>query len=151
MIKYLGRILFGGLLVIGIYTNSLAMDSKAKTADIYYDNFQYTDNVTLHKVSGIDVDYSADLTHVGDYYEITFDVINKSDFDVKVADYYCPKDDDYIKYDFSYLDGSKITDGDVLKKGEFKRFKYKVSYVNLVIEDNYTFDSSFSIHYEQKL
>lgn len=151
MFKYLGKILIGGLIIIGIYANSLTMDSKAKTANIYYDNFKYTDNVEFHKAAGQNIDYSADLTNVGDSYEISFDIINKSDFDVKIVDYYCPKNDNYINYELTYNNGKIISQDDILKKGESKRFKYKVSYVNLVTEDNYTFDSSFSIQYEQKI
>lgn len=150
MFKYLGKILIGGLIIIGIYANSLTMDSKAKTADIYYDNFEYTNNVEFHKAFGQNIDYSASLENVGDFYEITFDIINKSDFDIKIVDYYCPTNDNYINYELTYNNGKKISLDDTLKQGETKRFKYKVSYVNLVTEDNYEFDSSFSIQYEQK-
>ena len=39
----------------------------------------------------------------------------------------------------------------LLKKGENKRLKYKVLYKNLINSDNYQFDSSFGLNYEQVL
>ena len=118
---------------------------------VYYDNFNYTDNVILEEVDGTNIDYNAQLTTVGDYYEITFDVINDSNIDVEISDCIFPNDDKYIEYKLTYADGKAINTGDILKQGENKRIKYRVLYKNQVNEDNYQFDSSFSIGYEQVL
>ena len=96
---------------------------------VYYDNFNYTDNVILEEVDGTNIDYNAQLTTVGDYI--------------------FPNDDKYIEYKLTYADGKAINTGDILKQGENKRIKYRVLYKNQVNEDNYQFDSSFSIGYEQ--
>ena len=41
--------------------------------------------------------------------------------------------------------------GDIIKKGESVRVKYKVLYKDYIIGDNYNLDTSFSILYEQTI
>ena len=53
---------------------------KMKTDDypksvIYYDNFQYTDNVLFYGVDGLNVQYEGELSYLGDSYELSFDVV----------------------------------------------------------------------------
>ena len=103
----------------------------------------------INKVDGTNIDFNGSLSLPGDYYVLEFDVVNSTSVDVHVSDCFYNKDDDFIKYELTYTDGKKINTGDVLKKGESKGIKYKVSYENPVSVDNYTFDSGFNIDYEQ--
>lgn len=117
--------------------------------ELYYDNFKHTSNVILSGVDGYNFDYSATLNKVGDYYEIVFDVINPTSYDMEISQLDLHKDDKYISYRLAYDDGSLVNIGDVIKKGESKTLKYVVLYENQVLEDNYYFDSSFNINYDQ--
>ena len=118
---------------------------------VYYDNFVYTDNVIFNGSKGLNIDYTASLEKVGDYYEISFEVINDSKVDVEISKCSYHKDDSYIDYELTYGNGKKINKGDILKKGQKRQLKYRVQYKNPIEEDSYQFDSSFSIGYEQVL
>ena len=135
------------LVAVGNISNANNIASKG----IYYDNFNYTNNVTINEVKGTDIDYSAKLSEVGDYYEIVFDVINDTNVDMKISNCIYNKDDTYIDYELTYNNGKEINTGDIIKKGESKKIKYFVQYKNPIIEEDYLFDSSFSIGYEQVL
>lgn len=117
--------------------------------ELYYDNFKHTSNVILSGVDGYNFDYSATLNKVGDYYEIDFDVINPTSYDMEISKLDLHKDDKYISYRLAYEDGGLVNIGDVIKKGESKTLKYIVLYENQVLEDDYHFDSSFNINYGQ--
>lgn len=149
--KYIDMLVVGVLFVGGLLFNTFTSDTNALNKGVYYDNVNYTDNVVFNNVDGLKIDYSAELHNPGDYYELNFDVVNSTKYDVEIADYMFNESDNYITYELSYADGSKIKQGDIIKAGESKGLKYKVSYVNPIIEDNYTFDTSFSIQYEQAL
>ena len=149
--KYLDMAIIGVLFIGGLVFRSLSTDGNALNKGVYYDNVEYTDNVTFNSVDGTNIDYSAKLNRLGDYYELKFDVVNSTRYDIEIADYIYNEDDQYIKYELCYEDGNKINYGDIIKAGETKGLKFKVSYVNPILEDNYIFDTSFSIQYEQAL
>ena len=144
--KYIRTMLIGLLAIIAFEYHNLSVSSNK---GIYYDNIEYTDNVIFDSVNGVNLDYSANLVKPGDYYELYFDVINETGYDVEITDCTYNNDDDYIAYELVYEDGSHIGIGDIIKKGENVRIKYKVLYKNYVTEDSYTFDTSFSILYGQ--
>ena len=144
-------IIVGILFIGGILFNNFNSDTNALNKGVYYDNVKYTDNVTFNKVDGLNIDYSAELGVPGDYYELEFDVVNSTKYNIEIADLIYNDDDNYITYELSYANGNEIKNGDIIKAGEFKKLKYKVSYVNPVKEDNYTFDTSFFIQYEQAI
>ena len=147
MNKYIEVIVIGVLLAFGIFLDGF--NAKAESdKGIYYDNVNYSDNVKLNNVDGMNIDYSAELLVPGDFYELTFDVVNESLYDVSFADINLNKDDKYIHYELTYNDGSTINIGDVVKKGEKKQLKYKVLYKKLVLED-YEFDTAFYLNFEQ--
>ena len=148
VMKYLNSLVILIPLVFGIVDSKL---SEANHQGIYYDNFNYTDNVIFKGSTGQNIDYTAQLTNVGDYYEISFDVINDSSVDVKISNCVYHQDDPYINYQLTYEDGKSINEGDILKQGESKTVKYRVLYKNQIVEDSYQFDTSFSIGYEQVL
>lgn len=135
--------------VIGVMKFNLPNASNNK--GIYYDNFKYTDNVIFNGSDGLNIDYTASLSQVGDYYEISFEVINDSSVDVLVSDCSYQDNDSYINYELTYSNGKKIHKGDILKHGEKKQVKYRVLYKNQIEEENYQFDGSFSLNYEQVL
>ena len=78
-----------------------------------------------------------------------FDVVNSTSYDVEIADHIYNKDDDYIEYRLTYDNGKTINNGDVIKSGETRRIKYRVYYKDYILDNNYSFDSSFYIYYEQ--
>jgi len=149
--KYLDMAIIGVLFIGGLAFRSLSTDGNALNKGVYYDNVEYTDNVTFNSVDGTNIDYSAKLDKLGEYYELKFDVVNSTRYDIEIADYIYNKDDQYIKYELCYEDGNEINNGDIIKAGESKGLKFKVSYVNPVLENNYIFDTSFSIQYEQAI
>lgn len=117
--------------------------------ELYYDNFKYTSNVILSGIDGFNFNYSATLNDVGDYYEIDFDVVNPTGYDMEIEELDLNDDDKYINYSLIYENGDLVNIGDVIKNGESKTFKYIVFYENKVLEDNYDFDTSFNINYKQ--
>ena len=148
--KYIKTMLIGllAIIIIGYHNlNTNASDSLDK--GIYYDNIAYTDNIILDGVNGVTINYSANLVKPGDYYELYFDVVNATNYDVEVTDCIYNSDDDYISYELTYEDGGHINSGDIIKKGEKVRVRYRVLYKTYITEDSYTFDTSFSILYGQ--
>lgn len=137
-----------GLTYVAVFGNFVDTNNSSKK-EIYYDNFDYTENVIFYGSDGLDIQYSGELSIPGDYYELTFDVINESNVDVEIADCFYQETDDFIAYNLLYANGEKISIGDTLKKGESKRLKYKVVYKKSIESDEYEFDSSFRIHFEQ--
>lgn len=147
--KYIKLLLIGLLAVIGLGYRTFSVNARNDLyKGVYYDNINYTDNVTFKSVDGVNIDYSAELNVPGDYYELTFDVINGTRYDIMITDCVYNENDDYIDYELTYEDGRKIKNGDIIKKGQSKRIKYKVLYKNL-IQEEYSFDTGFSIMYEQ--
>ena len=80
---------------------------------------------------------------------IYFDIVNSTNYDVAISDCIYNEDDDYIGYDLTYENGEKIGMGDVIKKHDTIRVKYKVLYKNYINVESYVIDTSFSILYEQ--
>ena len=120
--KYLKGALIVLLAIIGVgYKNFNANASGDLKKGIYYDNIDYTDNVAFNKVDGVNLDYSAELVKPGDYYELYFDVVNSTGYNVEITD--C----------------------------ESVRVKYTVLYKEYIDKQDYTFDTSFSILYEQTI
>ena len=150
--KYLKGALIVLLAIIGVgYKNFNANASGDLKKGIYYDNIDYTENVAFNKVDGVNLDYSAELVKPGDYYELYFDVVNSTGYNVEITDCVYNEDDEYIDYDLVYENGEKINTGDIIKKGESVRVKYTVLYKEYIDKQDYTFDTSFSILYEQTI
>lgn len=150
--KYLKTTLIVLLAIIGVgYKNFNANASGDLKKGIYYDNIDYTDNVAFNNVDGVKLDYSAELVKPGDYYELYFDVVNSTGYNVEITDCVYNEDDEYIDYDLVYENGEKINTGDIIKKGESVRVKYTVLYKEYIDKQDYTFDTSFSILYEQTI
>ena len=145
--KYLNGLILAIPLLLSVINFGDTFDSNNK--GIYYDNFSYTDNVIFKGSNGENIDYSAQLEKVGDYYDLSFDIINDTDVDVKVVDYTYNENDPYVEYELLYSNGKKINKGDVLKRGESVGVKYHVLYKNQIQEASYDLDTSFSISYDQ--
>ena len=138
-------ILFFGSVVVG------GMSNDQSKKGIYYDHVESTDNVQIYSVDGVDIDYSAELHNPGEYYELSFTVVNDSSVDVRVEDVFCPSNDSFIEYQLHYSNGNNIDKGDILKKGESREITYRVIYKNMIDSNDYQFDSSFGLQYEQVL
>ncbi len=148
--KYVRMMLIAVLAIVGLgYCNFIANASGDLEKGIYYNNIEYTDNVEFKSVDGVKIDYSAQLNTPGDYYELYFDIVNSTNYDVAISDCIYNEDDDYIGYDLTYENGEKIGMGDVIKKHDTIRVKYKVLYKNYINVESYVIDTSFSILYEQ--
>lgn len=148
--KYAKLLLVGILFLLGVWYYSIRVNATTTfNKGIYYDNIEYTDNVSFNSVDGVNIDYDAELDKPGDFYELYFDVINGTSYDVEITECLYNEDDEYIGYELTYDNGKKVSNGDVIKKGESVRLKYKVLYKEYVLDNDYTFDSSFSIFYEQ--
>lgn len=145
---FLNRLIGIIFIMIGIIVIfNFHLDSNMN--ELYYDNFKYTSNVILSGIDGFNFNYSATLNDVGDYYEIDFDVVNPTGYDMEIDKLDLNDDDKYINYSLIYENGDLVNIGDVIKNGESKTFKYIVFYENKVLEDNYDFDTSFNINYKQ--
>ena len=152
--KYFKVILMGlGVICSILYGDfSVAQKATAKAVqDIYYDNIQYSENVSFYGVDGLNIQYSGELIAPGDSYEISFDVINDASEDVTISQCNYQKNDRFVEYYLTYDNGDLVSVGDILKKGEKRRMKYLVYYKNLIDRDSYEFDSSFYISYEHVL
>ena len=140
-------VLFG--LVGSFFYGDYSINKRMGNNGIYYENVEYTDNVEFYGVDGLNIRYTGELYTPGDYFELDFDVVNPTRHDVEISKCTYQKTDPFIEYQLVYEDGSEIKEGDTLKKGERKRLKYRVSYINRIQSDSYEFDSSFYINYEQ--
>lgn len=152
--KYFKVIMMGlGVICSILYGDfSVAQKATAKVVqDIYYDNIQYSENVSFYGVDGLNIQYSGELIAPGDSYEISFDVINDASEDVTISQCNYQKNDRFVEYYLTYDNGDIVSVGDILKKGEKRRMKYLVYYRNLIDRDSYEFDSSFYISYEHVL
>ena len=150
MVEYMKAALVGVLLLLGIYSNSFSVSNEKDKKGIYYDHVTYTDNVSFHGVDGLDLDFHGNLSYLGDFFEIDFDVVNDTSVDIEIAK--CQlQNNPYIEYQLTYDNGDDVQLGDVIKRGESKKLKYKVLYKNPILDQNYQFDSGFQIQYEQVL
>ena len=122
--------------------NARRVDSREKS--LYYDNFRYTDNVDFKDM----FDYHVNLVNVGDYYEITFDVVNSTDDKYELKNISINEDSEYFNYDLVYLNGKNVNVGDVVNKNSVITLKYRVEYKKQV-NKNEDIDSSFGLEYGQ--
>lgn len=143
--KYFYLILF----IVIINCHFIPKNSQVPVHKIYYDHFQYTDNVSFYGVDGLNIQYEGDLAYLGDSYELSFDVINSSQSDVEIMDLIYNEENPYLEYSFTYENGNSLQVGDLLKGGETKHLKYRVLWKNPIETDQYELDSSFYINYEQ--
>ena len=150
MVRYIQIVIVGALLSFGAFLDYYE-NSNMPRKGIYYDHVEFSDNVDYHGVNGSNLDYSAELNEVGDSYYLSFDIINDTDVDMRIMDVIVPEDDAYIHYSLTYDNGEAISFGNVIPKGNAKRVRYQVFYKNRVLEEDYLFDSSFHIQYEQVL
>lgn len=149
--KYIEMILVGLSLAYVTVLGDFKMTEKSNNnvKGIYYDNFHYTDNVEFYGSDGLNIQYSGELSIPGDFYELTFDVVNETDVDVEITDCFYQESDEFLDFQLTYENGKEVKVGDILKKGEIKQLKYKVLYQKFIETEEYEFDSSFNIHYEQ--
>ena len=123
--------------------NARRVDSREKS--LYYDNFRYTDNVEFRDK----FDYKANLVNIGDYYEITFDVVNESNNKYEVKDLLLNNNDKYFSYELVYMDNSRVNIGDKIDKNSTITMKYRVDYKKQVTNNNGDLDTSFNIEFGQ--
>ena len=141
-------VLIIGIIVLCLLVGRGYASSNGSNAQVYYANVRAVGDVIINTADGTDIDFQGSLDKPGDFYEIYLDVVNGSNNDVEVANFYCNEDDDHFEYNFTYLDGSEIKLGDVLKKGESETLKYRVYYKDYLINSDISFDSSFTVDYE---
>jgi len=134
--------------------------------NIHFDNVNVTNGDSLAVVppsinsQGTIISFSINLNKIDDYYELVADVYNEGTIDAKVTD--CQKiglsseQEEYIEYNITYLDGSPINEGDILRAGEREKIKVNVKYLKLLpineddLNDLYeTVNLAFSVNYTQ--
>ena len=148
--KYVKSLLITLLVVIGLGYRSFGANAHSDLEKgVYYDNIKYSDNITFNGVDGTNLDYSAEFNIPGDYYELSFDIVNDTKYDLKITDCILNEDDNYMGYKLTYADGKEVKVGDIIKQGTSKQVKYVVSYNEYIVEDNYQVDTSFYILYGQ--
>ena len=81
MVKYLGYVVVGVLLSIGVLFQS-SVDGKSTNQGMYYENVRGSENVDIKNVSGINLDFEASLEAVGVSFDLYFDVVNSNDVDI---------------------------------------------------------------------
>ena len=150
MVKYLGYVVVGVLLSIGVLFQS-SVDGKSTNQGMYYENVRGSENVDIKNVSGINLDFEASLEAVGVSFDLYFDVVNSNDVDMKIENLVLKENDSYINYLLTYQDGGIVKKGDIIKSHDSIKLHYEVKYINLIKSDNYLFDTGFSINYEQVL
>ena len=150
MVKYLGYVIVGILLSLGVLFQS-SVNGKSTNQGMYYDNVRGSENVDIKSVSGLNLDYQATLEAVGDSFDLYFDIVNSNDVDMKIENLVLQEDDSFINYILTYQNGDIVKDGDIIKSHESKKIHYQVKYIKLIESDDYLFDTSFSINYEQAL
>ena len=69
--------------------------------NIYYDNVQYTDNIDFYGVKGLTIQYAGQLSTPGDFYELSFDIVNASNTDVEISQCTYHNSDQYIEYELT--------------------------------------------------
>ena len=144
--------IMGSIVFCSVFLGDVSNKNHSNVMNsIYYDNIQYTDNVTFYGVNGINLDYDAVLTTPGEFFEVSFDVVNPTDENVEIRECSYQKNDSYLEYDLFYENGEKVKVGDTLLSREKKKVVYRVYYRNRILLENYHFDSSFHIWYEQIL
>lgn len=135
------------LLSTTLYINGTAGINK-NTWDIHWDDESIVETQgsveAMTPAAVIDtekknVSFAVELELPGDFYEFTVDAknygsINGAIDSVKIKFY---KEDgieewetlpSYIKYSFTYADGSKVEKGDVLEAGKSKKYKFRIEY-----------------------
>ena len=86
--------------------------------------------------TGTIINFSMNLDKANDLYELVAEVYNEGTIDAKVTD--CTKlgltqeQEQYVNYSITYLDGSPINEGDILRAGEKKKLKVTVKYLQLL-------------------
>lgn len=108
--------------------------------------------------TGSEVNYIVDLINSSDYYAFEVDVVNNGNIDAKVDSIFkaslSNEQLNLMNYDITYLDGTFVSQNDVLKAGESQTLVVSVKYkddVNLVelSTDIAAIELSFSINYVQ--
>ena len=119
------------------------------------EKYVYTPASIIDK-DGTYVVYDIKLPKKGDYYEFTFDVVNKGTIDAKVSsliqfgseDY-----EEYLHYDLSYVDGDIVYGNDSLNSGETSKMKIRVTNIYETNDDEIIdkiFNLSLMLQYVQK-
>lgn len=151
--KYLEMLIGTILVVTGFFYATVGGDVKAldETNSVHYTNIEASDNVSVKKVDGLNIDYDADLEYPGDSYEVVFDIVNSSGVDMLIANCTWAEDTKFVDYDLRYVeDGKKLEKGDLIKKGETRKVVYKVTYKDDVISnEDVKINTGFAINFEQ--
>ncbi len=85
---------------------------------------------------GTIINFSINLDKVDDVYELVAEVYNEGTIDAKVTS--CTKlglsqeQEQYVNYSITYLDGSAINEGDILRAGDKVKVKVRVNYIQLL-------------------
>ena len=110
--------------------------------------------------NGTIINFSINLDHIEDVYELMAEVYNEGTIDAKVTNVtrlgLTQEQEQHVEYIVTYHDGTAINIGDILRAGEKKKIKVRVKYLDLLpineqdLTDLYeTVNLAFKIDYVQ--
>ncbi len=102
--------------------------------DVSYENLEVNSESVENTTTFVDgnIDFDIILGNPGDFYEFTVDLVNNSQ-----KDYFISKIDkglsteeeqNYIKYDITYSDGTSLKEQDVIKGHSKEKIKARITY-----------------------
>ena len=132
---------------------------------VYFNSVSVTngsvDATTAPTVTGTtttSLDYTILLDKPGDFYEFTVEAKNDGTIDAAVSSITEPNIASrvlqYLNYSVTYLDGSPVNEGDILKKKTSTNYKVRVEYrtdieASDLDSEGVTLDLAFGVNYEQ--
>ena len=107
--KYLEMLIGTILVVTGFFYATVGGDVKAldETNSVHYTNIEASDNVSVKKVDGLNIDYDANLEYPGDSYEVVFDIVNSSGVDMLIANCTWAENTKFVDSDLRSVDDGK--------------------------------------------
>ena len=141
------------LVVIGVgyafLTKTLSINSDVtmnkNSWNIYFDNVKVSDG----SVSGTPelssdkskITFTAEISNPGDFYEFTADVINGGTIDAMVdslgnTDILTASQKKYLDYSITYQNGETIENKDLLKSGETRKIKVRLTFKRDITESD---------------
>ena len=131
-----------------VLSTTLNINGTAQVQDaswnIHFDNVQvnpYSVEINPVITDNNKITFSADLTTPGDFYKFTVDIVNEGSIDAMIESIakvpeLTTEQKKYLRYEVEYVDGTSISDSQLLKTGETKTISVLFSYRNDIPTSN---------------
>lgn len=120
--------------LVGICIGYGYQDRGDSFINVSYENVEVNSD-SVQNVTNVDegnIDFDIALENPGDFYEVTFDLVNNSQKDYFIAKIdkgsLTEEQQKYIDYDISYNDGTLLKEQDVIKGNSKEKIKVRISY-----------------------